>query len=192
MGLGLARAATDCIVEIVSGPVRIGYPSQCNVTFVESACEMLTSAQEKAEVADIIICCAAVCDYRPKTKYSGKLKKGADDESLSTLELVPNPDILATLSASKRENQVIVGFAAESSNLIENAKAKLINKGCDMIVANDVSNSQTFGSDESKIFIITKDEVIEVPKQSKDKNAEEILVHAKSELDNRVNFSKFS
>ncbi len=185
MGEALALAAQGCDVEVISGPVSITYPSFCNVEFVESACEMHASALLKFKNADIVVCCAAVSDYRPKICERGKLKKGGDEDKLSCLELVENPDILNEISSHKSDSQVVVGFAAEANDVIDNAKAKLKAKGCDMIVANDISNSQTFGKDKSKIFIISEEETVETPLQSKLENACLIISCAKKLFEQR-------
>ena len=158
MGCELARAFSDegYEVTVVSGPVSVRYPPLTQVAHVNSALEMLNACESEFSKADVVVCCAAVCDYRPKVCATVKLKKGRDDTSLESIELVKNPDILKTLASKKTNSQVVVGFCAETENLLENAKQKLRNKGCDMIVANDVSEGKVFGEDETAGFIVSE------------------------------------
>ena len=158
MGCELAKAFLDEDYEVVvvSGPVSVSYPAPSKVVQVNSALDMLDACERELTASDVIVCCAAVCDYRPKICATDKLKKGKDDEVLTHIELVKNPDILKTLSDKKTKNQIVIGFCAETENLLENAKQKLRNKGCDMIVANDVSEGKVFGKDETAGFLIAK------------------------------------
>ena len=158
MGCELAKAFLDggYEVTVVSGPVSVSYPPLTQVVNVNSAVEMLDVCENEFLSSDVIVCCAAVCDYRPKVCATEKLKKGRDDDALSHIELVKNPDILKTLSSKKAENQIVIGFCAETENLLENAKLKLRNKRCDMIVANDVSEGKVFGKEETTGFIVTE------------------------------------
>ncbi|HEY9236017.1 MAG TPA: phosphopantothenoylcysteine decarboxylase, partial [Phenylobacterium sp.] len=119
---------------------------------VETAREML-AACEAALPADIAVCVAAVSDWRPETEAGSKMKKGADGPPAITL--VENPDILATLSRSDRRPKLVVGFAAETNDVEDYAKAKLARKGCDWIVANDVSVAGTMGGDDNAVAIVT-------------------------------------
>ena len=158
MGYELAQAFLNngYDVTVVTGPVSISYPLLTKVVHVNSALEMLGASEKEFDAADIVVCCAAVCDYRPKVCATEKLKKGKDDDALSHIELVKNPDILKTLSSKKAENQIVIGFCAETENLLENAKLKLRNKRCDMIVANDVSEGKVFGKEETAGVIVTE------------------------------------
>ena len=158
MGCELAKAFLDggYEVTVVSGPVSVSYPALTQVVNVNSAVEMLDVCENEFPSSDVIVCCAAVCDYRPKVCATEKLKKGRDDDALSHIELVKNPDILKTLSSKKAENQIVIGFCAETENLLENAKLKLRNKRCDMIVANDVSEGKVFGKEETAGVIVTE------------------------------------
>ena len=158
MGRELAKAFLDggYEVTVVSGPVSVSYPALTQVVNVNSAVEMLDVCENEFLSSDVIVCCAAVCDYRPKVCATEKLKKGKDDDALSQIELVKNPDILKTLSSKKAENQIVIGFCAETVNLLENAKLKLRNKRCDMIVANDVSEGKVFGKEETAGVIVTE------------------------------------
>lgn len=145
------------------------------VVKVGSAQEMLEKVKENFVNADSLIMAAAVSDYRVKNKSDNKIKK-EDTESL-TIELVKNPDILELMSKSKSENQLVVGFCAESENLIENAKNKILKKHCDFIVANDISKSDIgFSSDYNEVFIVDKkNSVKKIHKDTKFNVARRIL-----------------
>ena len=146
----LARGAQ---VRLVSGPVSIEPPAGAEVVDVTSAADMLEACLASFEGADAAICTAAVADYTPKKVSGHKLKKSV--ERLDVIELVETKDILAALSACKGE-RIVVGFAAETNDLIAYAQAKLARKGCDMIVANDVSRKDsTFGADTSRVSFVT-------------------------------------
>lgn len=157
MGYVIAREAArrGAAVTIVAGPVSLEDPRACDVVHVVSAREMRDAAHAAFRSADVAICTAAVADFRPAEPSDRKLKKGTD--RLDTMALVENPDILAELSAT-REGRIVVGFAAETNDLLPNAQAKLMRKGCDLIVANDVSRADsTFGADTSRIAFVTPD-----------------------------------
>ncbi len=143
---------------------------------VKSALEMQTALTEEFDTADYIFMSAAVADFRVKEFNPQKTKKTSEDTI--TLELVKNPDILQNLCNKKNHDKpVIIGFCAETENLIENAKNKIQKKGCDFIVANDVSRKDIgFSSDENEVYIIDKNlDVKKIEKQSKTKIAEEII-----------------
>ena len=157
MGYAIAREAArrGAAVTLVSGPVSLTTPQGVDVVPVVSAAQMRDAALTAFEGADAAICAAAVADYTPAAPSGRKLKKGTDD--LSTLRLVKTADILAELSRSKG-NRVVVGFAAETNDLLVNAREKLERKGCDLIVANDVSRSDaTFGADTSRVSFVWPD-----------------------------------
>ena len=126
--------------------------------------------------ADYIFMTAAVSDFRCKEINKNKIKKTQENSSL-TLELIKNPDILLKLCQNKTTSQIIVGFCAESENLIQNAKEKLKNKNCDYIVANDISNDKIgFNSDNNEVFIIDKNlDIKKIPFDTKDNIAYGIL-----------------
>ncbi|MEO0279161.1 MAG: bifunctional phosphopantothenoylcysteine decarboxylase/phosphopantothenate--cysteine ligase CoaBC, partial [candidate division WOR-3 bacterium] len=128
MGYSIARCAVNrgANVTLITGPVNIEAPNKATVVKVTSAIEMLDEVTKRREETDIFIFAAAVADYRPKTSYKSKLKK--EDEEIKTIELEKNPDIAKTIGMIKKSNQVIVGFAAETENLIENAQRKLKEK----------------------------------------------------------------
>lgn len=150
MGYSLAIEATKmgANVTIISGPVNLANPEGINVIKVQTAQEMYEKVMENHQKQDIIIATAAVADYRPEIVYDKKIKKGDN----FTVNFVRNKDILFELGKIKKDN-LLIGFAAESENLIQNAKNKLLKKNLDMIVANFVDN---FGSNENEITIIGK------------------------------------
>ena len=155
MGYALARSAVAAGAEVclVSGPVVLDCPDKVQRIDVISADEMYDKAVQQAQDAQIIICTAAVGDFKPAQYSPSKIKK--DGQSLDCIHLVPNKDILYHLSQTRSEGQVVIGFAAETNNCIENAGKKLAKKGCDMIVVNDVSHAQsTFGSSTNKVVLV--------------------------------------
>lgn len=175
--LAQAAAARGAEITLISGPVALDDPEdeRIRVVRVKTALDMLDAAQDAFGQSDIAIFSAAVSDYRVANPADRKLKKGQDDEALATLQLVPNPDVLATCAAQKREGQFVVGYAAETENVIQNAQAKLTKKNADMIVANDVSGETGFGSEENTIHLVKQDEVVDVPSASKEELAHVIL-----------------
>ncbi|MEJ6603432.1 MAG: phosphopantothenoylcysteine decarboxylase [Opitutaceae bacterium] len=134
--LAVAAVARGWCVELVSGPVELAAPSGVEVTRVVSADEMHQACEARFEACDVFIAVAAVADFRPRFRSDQKQTKAATG---SNLELEPTVDILKALAAKRRADQVIVGFAAETSDLETKAPAKLAAKGCDWIVGNDVS-----------------------------------------------------
>ena len=166
----LARGAQ---VRLVSGPVSLMPPSGAEVIDVVSAADMLDACLAAFEGADAAICTAAVADYTPKHAANHKLKKSV--ERLDIIELVETEDILAALSKRKGD-RVVVGFAAETNDLISYAQAKLARKGCDMIVANDVSRKDsTFGADTSRVSFVTKSGVEDMETLPLEQVAREII-----------------
>lgn len=157
MGFAIAEAAVErgAEVTLVTGPVSLTDVPGAKMVRVGTACEMKTAVDEAFSSADIAIFSAAVSDFRPRTVSDRKLKKGADDEALAHIELVENPDILASCGAAKREGQVVVGFAAETNDVIGNARSKLSRKKADFIVANDVSSGRGFGADSDEVAFVS-------------------------------------
>ncbi|MFV8818853.1 bifunctional phosphopantothenoylcysteine decarboxylase/phosphopantothenate--cysteine ligase CoaBC [Haliea sp. E17] len=153
MGYALAQAAAEAgaVTTLVSGPVALSVPEHVQRHSVESATQMLEKCLELLDECDIFIACAAVADYRPANAAGDKIKKGPDE---ITLQLVKNPDIVATVAG--RENPPFtVGFAAETRNVVEYARGKLANKKLDMIVANDVSDRAIgFNSEQNEVTVI--------------------------------------
>jgi len=160
----LARNGADTV--LVSGPTDLADPPGVHVVHVETADHML-SACETALPRDIAVCAAAVSDWRAARQAPGKLKKTGG--APAPLELALNPDILGSLAgAGNRRPGLLIGFAAETDNVIANAEAKLDAKGCDWIVANDVSaDTGAFGGDDNTVHLITADGVEDWPKMSK-------------------------
>jgi phosphopantothenoylcysteine decarboxylase / phosphopantothenate---cysteine ligase len=173
MGYSLAEAALrrGARVLLVSGPTWLTPPGAAEVTPVESAREMRDAVLHLFPQASIVIKTAAVSDYRPKNAETQKIKrKGA-----LTLELESTPDILKELGLHKG-GQIIVGFAAETENVLENARQKLFSKNLDAIVVNDVSREGVgFDSDRNAATIITRDEVVEVAETTKWEVAQRVL-----------------
>ena len=179
MGYSLAQAAVDLGAEVtlISGPTDLKVPNGLeNFISVESALEMYEKVDECFKNNDIFIACAAVADYRPKEYKKEKIKKSDSD---FVIELVRNPDILLEMS-KKKEKQLLVGFAAETNEIRENALKKLEKKNLDIIVANNVS---AMGSDENVIEIIKKDRTsVEISQKSKMELAYDILSEVVCEL----------
>lgn len=159
MGYAIAEAAVrrGAEVTLVSGPTALATPEGVRRVDVVSAAEMHDAMLAEFEGADVAICCAAVADYTPAHPADHKLKKGV--ERLDSIELVQTADILADLCAVKGE-RVVVGFAAETNDLITHAQEKLERKGADLIVANDVSRPEsTFGADTNRVALVSADGV---------------------------------
>jgi phosphopantothenoylcysteine decarboxylase/phosphopantothenate--cysteine ligase len=152
--IAAALAQAGAAVTLVTGPTIQPDPAGARIVRVESAEQMLTACKEALPV-DIAVCCAAVSDWRAKKTLDHKLKKRAND-SPPEIALAFNPDILQTLAApGKQRPKLVVGFAAETESVVKYATAKRRDKGCDWIVANDVSGGKVFGADETHAFLIT-------------------------------------
>jgi len=150
--IAAALAALGAEATLVTGPTHMPDPDGVKVSRIETAEEMLAACQSALPV-DVAVCAAAVADWRVAERRNQKLKKNG---KLPTIELVENPDILATLSAKgPRRPQLVVGFAAETENVVANATAKRRKKGCDWIIANDVSTAAgTFGGDANTVHVV--------------------------------------
>jgi phosphopantothenoylcysteine decarboxylase/phosphopantothenate--cysteine ligase len=173
MGYALAEAALrrGARVLLVSGPTALTPPGAAELTRVESAEQMRNAVLELLPHATIVIKTAAVSDYRPKVTAGQKIKR----KGPMTLELESTPDILKEISLRK-QSQIVVGFAAETENVLENARQKLAAKHLDAIVVNDVSHEGVgFDSDRNAATILTHDEVVEVPETSKWEVAQRVL-----------------
>ena len=147
----LARAGAETI--LISGPVGLAAPSGVKLTKVLTAREML-AACEAALPVDVLVMAAAVADWRPDIAANSKIKKSAD-RVVPLIKLVENPDILATIAQSARRPRLVVGFAAETDDVVSNAVAKRARKGADWIIANDVSGD-VMGGDRNRIHIISE------------------------------------
>jgi len=173
MGYALAEAALrrGARVILVSGPTALQPPSAAEVIQVESAQQMRDAVLQHFVASTTVIMTAAVADYRPAQVAEQKIKR----EKAMQLQLEPTSDILAELG-KRRSQQVLIGFAAETENTLENARGKLIRKNADAIVLNDVSNPKIgFASDRNAVTIISRDEVVEVPESSKFEVAQRVL-----------------
>jgi phosphopantothenoylcysteine decarboxylase/phosphopantothenate--cysteine ligase len=171
--IAAAAAAAGADVMLISGPVNLPDPPGVTVVHIETARQML-AAVEKALPADIAVFAAAVADWRPQQASQGKIKKHGRPP---TIELVENPDILSTIAHRKSGRPpLVIGFAAETDNVIANAKAKLKKKGCDWILANDVSPATgIMGGDSNTIQVVTADGVESWPPQSKEDVARALI-----------------
>lgn len=149
-----ALRAAGAEVVLVSGPVSIPDPKQLSIIKVKTAKEMLAACKSVLPV-DIFISAAAVADWRPKTVSPKKIKKA---DKTPTIELVENPDILKTICNSKERPKLVIGFAAETENLEAYAEKKRIAKGCDWIIANNVSDGKIFDADKSTVVWMTGDQ----------------------------------
>lgn len=138
-------------VTLICGPVNLNDPHGVKTIHVETASEMLKAA-ENALPCDIAVCAAAVADWAPADPRQQKIKKAFDAKAPS-IDLIENPDILEHISKHKHRPSLVIGFAAETENLETNAKAKLVKKGCDWILANDVAEN-LFGSDTNHILLL--------------------------------------
>jgi phosphopantothenoylcysteine decarboxylase / phosphopantothenate---cysteine ligase len=173
MGYALAEAALrrGARVLLVSGPTALTPPGAAEVTRVESAEEMRRAVLKLLPQATIVIKTAAVSDYRAKSAASQKMKRAGP----MTLELEPTTDILSEIARHK-QSQLIIGFAAETENALENARKKLASKSLDAIVVNDVSREGVgFDSDRNAVTIITQHEVVDVPETTKWEVAQRVL-----------------
>lgn len=175
MGYALARDASyrGAEVKLISGPTELEKPLGVELIKIESAEEMKAEVFKESDAADIIIMAAAVADYRPRAYSSQKIKK--KDAALN-LNLERTTDILAELGKKKVNSQLLVGFAAESENLLENAQQKLTKKQADYIIANDISSKNiAFGSDKNQVSILSEEGRTKLPLLEKEKLADKIF-----------------
>lgn len=180
-GFAIAKALADLGAEVtlVAGPVAVPTPAGVKRVDVETARQML-AACEAALPADIAVCVAAVADWRPADTAGTKLKK--DGGGPPSIALVENPDILATLSTSARRPKLVVGFAAETNDVETYAKAKLARKGCDWIVANDVSLEGVMGGDDNTVSIVTAGGIERWERTAKSQVAQKLAARMAQEL----------
>ncbi|AOR23224.1 bifunctional phosphopantothenoylcysteine decarboxylase/phosphopantothenate--cysteine ligase CoaBC [Clostridium taeniosporum] len=175
MGYAIAKEARDrgANVTLISGPTSLEVPSNINFIRVSTNNEMKEEVNKYFDNSDIVVKSAAVADYKAKEYSDQKIKKSEGDLELT---FTRDNDILMNLG-SKKKNQILVGFAAESQNLKENAKKKLIKKNLDYIVANDITSEDTgFASEDNKVIILSnKDEEIQIDKTSKDDIASKLF-----------------
>lgn len=172
MGYALAKIskAAGAKVTLISGPTTLPRPTGVRFISTVTAEEMLKAAIAEFKNCDIAILAAAVADFRPVRTSRKKIKK---TEAEPTLRLTKNPDILKTLGKGKKKDQMLVGFALETENIIKNALQKLRKKKCDLIVANDPAN---IGSDEAHAYIVTKEsKPYKIKRKNKTNTAKEII-----------------
>ena len=175
MGYALAAAAArlENRVLLISGPTDLDVPDGIDFIPVETAAEMFEAVRHHLPHYQLAIFAAAVADYRPASPATEKLKK---DAATLTVELVRNPDILGSARPVFGFTGTLVGFAAETSDLEANARAKLTRKGCNLVVANDVSRSDIgFDSDHNEVLLIYPDRTEMLPRLPKEELAEQIL-----------------
>jgi phosphopantothenoylcysteine decarboxylase/phosphopantothenate--cysteine ligase len=176
MGYALAAAAAEYGWEVVlvSGPVNLTPPDNVRLVKVESAAEMAEAIHAEAHDAGLVIMAAAVADFTPKQSCNHKIKKTS---GILTLELEVTEDILLNLGKNKPQGQILVGFAAESENLLANAQDKMQRKNLDWIAANDISKDDLgFASDNNAVILLSRGgRKIEIPKTSKINIARQIL-----------------
>ena len=172
MGYALARAAyrQGADVTLISGPTTLECPYGVERIEVTTAEEMFTAAMEKCKDASIIIKSAAVSDFRPAKRHPEKIKKGKIQTSL---ELTANPDILFELSQqADRTGKILIGFAAESENIEDEARKKLVRKNLDLIAVNNIKEKESgFGVDTNKITLIDREKTVHLPLSSKEETA---------------------
>ncbi|MET9347440.1 bifunctional phosphopantothenoylcysteine decarboxylase/phosphopantothenate--cysteine ligase CoaBC [Streptomyces termitum] len=158
-GYALARAAAarGARVTLVEANTGMTDPAGVDVVHVGTAVQLREAVLKAAADADAVVMAAAVADFRPAAYATGKIKK-ADDGGAPTVELVRNPDVLAELAADRAlPGQVVVGFAAETDDVLANGRAKLARKGCDLLVVNEVGERKTFGSEENEAVVLAAD-----------------------------------
>ena len=175
MGYALAEAARDrgANVTLISGPTQLTAPQGVELVRIESSAQLCAAVLERGAMADVVVQAAAPADFRPKSAADRKIKKTGEN---MTLELEATTDIAAELGRRKQPGQILVAFAAETNDVMDNARGKLIRKNADLIVANDVSRSDAgFGVDTNVITLITAEDVRALEKMSKRAAADAIL-----------------
>ena len=175
MGYALAEIAylAGAEVYLISGPVNLKSFEGVNLININTADEMLLEVKNLINKIDIFIGCAAVADFKPIDFNTSKIKKNEDDEI--SLKLTKNPDILEYASDHMKD-KIVIGFSAETDNVIENAKIKLLKKNLNMIICNDVSDKTIgFDSNDNEVHLITHDDVIKLSKTTKLKIAKQII-----------------
>ena len=175
MGYAIAEAslADGHDVTLISGPVNLAAPAGARTILAVTSEQMYQAVHQQLDGCDAVIMCAAVADYKPAKASPHKIKKGAAG---LILELVPTRDILSSLAAPDRDF-LVVGFAAETNDLEENARKKLLEKNCDLVVGNDVSQSGSgMESDENEVTIFFRNgEIVKIPRSSKKNIARELV-----------------
>ena len=184
MGYAIAEAAVarGAIVTLVSGPVELDAPKGAELVKIESSAQLCEAVLARASEMDAVIQAAAPADFTPETVAEKKIKKTGDGMSL---KLVPTTDIAAELGRRKRPGQVLVAFAAETNDVEDNARGKLVRKNADLVVANDVTRPGAgFGADTNIVTLVTRDGLAPLPKQSKRAVADAILDRVRALMEN--------
>lgn len=182
-GYAIAEAAAKrgAKVTLISGPVALPTPQDVEVRYIETAQDLLEACESVFPQVDAALFAAAVADMRPANAAEQKLKKGVNDKELSNIELIENPDVLATLGHAKTD-QIVVGFAAETNDVVDYATKKLTKKNADMIVANEVGTKKTFGEDHDEIWLVTAEGTEHYDRATKAELAQVILDKVKDML----------
>ena len=186
MGYSIAEAAASQghRVILISGPTELDVPDRVDFLPVESAEDMYAAVESQIHKADVAFFAAAVADYRPANVPDQKIKKSGET---MTLELVLNPDILGSARKIFNYSGVLVGFAAETENVESNARGKLERKGCDLVVANDVSRKDIgFDVSENEVLLVFPNHTEHPPKDSKHHLGHVILGHAMQLVSHQV------
>ncbi len=182
MGYAIAQAAAahNAQVKLISGPVCLPSPEKVSRVSIESAQEMYDAVHDYVAEADVFISVAAVADYRPVRVNQQKIKKQGDTLSV---ELIKNPDIVASVGLLKEDRPFTVGFAAETENVEQYARSKLHHKGLDLIAANDVSDTQLgFGTEQNSLVLFSKTDRVQLGQHSKLVLANRLLEEIKNRL----------
>ena len=188
MGYSLVEAALEsgANVTLISGPVNIEPPSNCNFVSIKTAEEMYDAVMHHISGMDVYIGTAAVSDYSPAKASDSKIKKDGSSSPM-VLELKENQDILKSVSELE-QRPYVVGFAAETNDLIKNAEKKLSNKNLDLIIANDVSNKDIgFDSDDNEVTLITEKEKHLIERQNKRKVSKKIIDFISGRINDQIN-----
>jgi len=180
-GYAIAKALSDAghDVHLISGPTNLPDIDGVKMTRIETAKEMLSAVQNTMS-ADVAIFCAAVADWAPEY-VNQKIKKGTGTPTLTFTE---NPDILKIIAKGEQRPALVIGFAAETENLIDNAKAKLAKKSCDWIMANDVSEN-VFGTDQNHVYLISDSKQEDWGEMSKTNIANELVTKIEEHFKNK-------
>ena len=186
MGFALAEAASrlGASVTLIAGPVYLQTPVGVSRIDVETAAEMFEAVHQSLDDTDLFIGTAAVCDMRPSHPSANKLKKSTDD--LSHITLTENPDIIQSVANAKNRPKLVVGFAAETDDMLAHATQKLTAKSLDIIIANCVENGQIFGQDDTQATILSSHGDAQVVSGSKSQVAIDILNTLSERLNTRI------
>jgi phosphopantothenoylcysteine decarboxylase/phosphopantothenate--cysteine ligase len=188
MGYAIAEEARDrgARVTLVSGPTSLATPYGIETLHVTTASEMASAVEACRDDADIIIAAAAVADFTPAHPVDRKMKRREMDEEQMKIELQPTRDILRDAGERKREGQIIVGFALETASLLDAARAKLVEKHCDLVVANSaLEEGAGFMHDTNRITLVTADDAQPLPMMTKRECAARIFDAVEQIIDNR-------